>query len=52
QAEQVRQELSNELDGYLQNLNSLFDTQLKAINDGLQDKGFRLLNIQKERDQM
>ena len=52
QAEQVRQELSNELDSYLQNLDSLFDTQLKAINDGLQDKGFRLLNIRKERDQM
>ncbi len=52
QARAVRQELSQELDGYLQNLDTLFDSSLKAINDGLQDQGFRLLNVRKEKDQM
>jgi len=52
QAKAVRQELSQELDGYLQDLDTLFDSSLKTINDGLQDQGFRLLNIRKEKDQM
>jgi photosystem II stability/assembly factor-like uncharacterized protein len=52
QAKEVRKELSQELDGYLQELNTLFDSSLKSINEGLQDQGFRLLNIRTDKDQM
>jgi len=45
QAREVRQELTQELDSYLNELDQLFDNRLDAINRGLQNKGFRLLNV-------
>ena len=48
QAEAVRKELTQELDSYLSELDRLFDNRLDAINQGLQNNGFRLLNVRQD----
>lgn len=48
QAEEVRKELTQELDNYLNELDQLFDNRLDNINQGLQNKGFRLLNVRQD----
>ncbi len=47
QAEDVYQELSDELEGYLQELDVLMEKELPAINQLLEEKGFQLLSTVK-----
>jgi photosystem II stability/assembly factor-like uncharacterized protein len=48
QAEQVRVELSNQIDGELKKLDALIDSNVSTINEMIKEKGIEMVMIKKE----